>query len=253
MKKKTYRKIKPSEMTIDRRYQADLNEYRVERIAKSFDPSRLGVIIVSIRPNGETVVIDGQHRVFALGELNLNHEPVMCEVHEGLTLEDEAYLFWKQVERRTPNALSQWKARIVASDPIALEIVAIGKSLGLRIGGNDTAPNNVRAIRATEAVHSHGNLKLVLYILKCWGKNKADSATFDGTLIRTMGHFLQLYPGVDVETFIKRLSQKQPGDVLSTIKNNSGRSNPIMTSAVFVYRELYNARNRKKLPMPEAA
>lgn len=50
-------------------YQRTLNPQKVKRIVREFDPSKLGVLMISERPDGRYAVIDGQHRMTALREM----------------------------------------------------------------------------------------------------------------------------------------------------------------------------------------
>ena len=43
-------------------YQRTLQQHKVDKIVKEFDSSKLGVLMVSERPDGRYAVIDGQHR-----------------------------------------------------------------------------------------------------------------------------------------------------------------------------------------------
>lgn len=121
MQKKHYENLRVKHLKIDPQVQGSLQIKRVNNIVQDFNPKFIGTIVVSKRASGEYYVMDGFHRSTALKRLNI--EEVLCEVHEDLTLEDEAqyYLAYNKY-RKNPKAVDDYKVSITAGVP---EVVAI--------------------------------------------------------------------------------------------------------------------------------
>ena len=93
--------ISSKSLTSGVAYQRVINHKRVQDIVKKFNVHKLGTIKVSFR-DGKYHVYDGQHRLMILKIINNSKEcMVPCEVHYGLTYEDEARLFAEQYEGAT--------------------------------------------------------------------------------------------------------------------------------------------------------
>lgn len=113
-----FKTVPVKDLVIDKRYQRELDQARVNKIADEFDPRMLGTLEISGR-NGKAAVFDGQHRLAALKKLKIDKAP--CLSHEGLSPQDEAELFVQlQQARRNINPLERFRARIFAEDPVAL-------------------------------------------------------------------------------------------------------------------------------------
>jgi ParB-like nuclease domain len=248
-------KVRPCDMTVDREYQRELKESRIKKMAAAIDYDRLGVPVLSKRANGEMVILDGQHRVFALMAANLDTDPILCEVHNKMARPDEAALFLKlNSERRAVGVYDKWRARITARDPLALEIRDILDALNLRIS-KAVGRNCISAIQAVESVHvGNGNLKHTLAILKRWSDGVTPEA-FDGVLIRCMSQFVKDHPEHKPSEMVARLEPIAPARVINRIKRAQGSDPdvPKMTAAVTVLREIYNTKNRNKLQAPKPA
>lgn len=244
---KNFAKLSVKEISIDPAYQRSLDESRVDSMAKRFDEARIGVPVVSLRKNGHYVVLDGQHRVEAMRRSGSADTKILCEVHNGLSLSEEAELFLKLNNgRKSVRVFDKYRARIVADEPTAVEFTRIVQSLGLRIGA---APgkNTICAIQAVESVHRRGgNLELTLSVLKKWGCGEA--TVFDGDLIKDMSRFLADYSSeVDYEEFSAKIARHDPGHVLRRIKSLVDvldRNRRLAANSVF--RDIYNHRRAKK-------
>lgn len=62
-----------------------LNMKNVSGIVRDFDPAKLGVLVVSHRPDGTYSILDGQHRLTALRKLGF--AAANCIVLEGMTIQ----------------------------------------------------------------------------------------------------------------------------------------------------------------------
>ncbi len=253
MNKSKFAKVTPQEIEIDRQFQRELDENRCKAMAKELDMNRIGVPVLSRRKNGSLVALDGQHRVYAL-QMAEHTAAILCEVHDGLTVTEEAELFLKlNGGRKAVHVHDKWKARIVANDPIALEIKGIMDSLGLRIA-RVIAPSSIAAVQSVESVHvRNGNLKATLAILKRWGDGVTPEV-YDADLIKYVSHFLKDHPTASPATLIDKLSSIHPERVVNRIKRAHQLSQDIPRTVVASaqLRDIYNTKNRNKLPAPRA-
>lgn len=130
-------------------------------IARDFDPDRLDPLRVSRRKDGD-YVIDGQHRLIAVRDmLGWHDQNVPCEVHHGLTFDQEIKIFAGQTStgRKQIRKLDEWHARYLADSPEALALVAAIEASGLVVqwGGGKKWPNGFVAIGVAEMLmDSHG-------------------------------------------------------------------------------------------------
>ena len=88
--------LNTKDLISSQKYQRDIDQKEVAYIVSNFNPHKFGIIKVSFR-DGKYYVYDGQHRIAAFKVLNGNQDGfVKCEVHYGLTYEDEAKYFAEQ-------------------------------------------------------------------------------------------------------------------------------------------------------------
>lgn len=130
------------EIFADPTYQRTLDVPRARKMCGIWDHRLAGILEVSDR--GEHVapryaIIDGQHR-WAAAKF-LNDPPVLvANVHEGLTVADEADLFDKlNRQRKKVNIWEQWRARRAAGDEQVIAIEKVMTKYGLVV---DSAPRD---------------------------------------------------------------------------------------------------------------
>ncbi len=237
----TFTKVKPSTVQVDARIQRELDIPRAKAMAKAFDPKRVGVPVLSKRADGSYMAIDGQHRLAAAVMAGRGDIPMMCEVHTGVPIEGEAELFLAlNGARKSVLIYERFKNRLVAKEPVALEIQAIVQAAGLRVAKAQAA-NCICAIKAVESVHLRkGNLAAVLRVLRIW--SDGDANAFDGELVKAFGAFLAEYPELDEARLLKVLQPVSPERVLSRIRRQAGVDMSKAKASVFVLRELYNSK-----------
>lgn len=130
--------LRADQIFADPAYQRPLDLPRVRKMAAAYDPTLLGVVDVSDRGPAHSpryAVINGQHR----RALVLRADPdglathLVCNVHRGLTVEQEAALFY-DIDRTTRrlSTWDRWNARRAAGDPMIAEIAAVCEQFDLR-------------------------------------------------------------------------------------------------------------------------
>jgi len=125
-----------SKLFADPAYQRELDDARVQRMAKAYDPALVGVLEVSARDDGRFALVDGQHRwaMLRLAHPGRDRAPVVCNVHTGLTPESEARLFYEiDAKRRRLTGFDRWNARRGAGDPKVLDIERVAAGHGLEV------------------------------------------------------------------------------------------------------------------------
>jgi len=106
----------------DHTYQRELVRSRVARMVAEFDSSLLGVIEVSRRDDDTYAVIDGQHRLEAARIARGRESSIACNIHTGLTVEEEAQLFFDIDRKRVRlTGWARWNARRGAGEQLVLD------------------------------------------------------------------------------------------------------------------------------------
>ncbi|MDT7527796.1 hypothetical protein OVY29_03850 [Sphingopyxis sp. SE2] len=129
--------VAPRDLSVDPSYQRSIDNAASRRliasIAASFDWRLFSSLIVSARPDGSRVIIDGQHRwAAAVRRGDLTHLP--CCSFSYPTPEDEARMFITANRARKPmNRLDDFYAALAAADEDALEIHRLVTEAGLTV------------------------------------------------------------------------------------------------------------------------
>lgn len=165
------RRLLLDELRIDPRYQRPLRESRVKMITSGFDSRQLGILEVSARSDGWYAVFDGQHRLVALRKRGA--KDALCLVHEGLSPEEEAYLFAHlQLDRRPLTPFERFKAQLFAGETAAIEIDQIVRDYDCRLVAGGSSPRAISAIVAVERIYARGGgalLREVLgFVIEIW-------------------------------------------------------------------------------------
>ncbi len=140
-------------LRVDGTYQRGLKTEHVNRIAREFKPRAFGVVVVSLRTDGSYWVLDGQQRCQAL-RVRFTDERILvpCQVFKGLTHEEEAQLFLDLNANKGMSTFERFRARIVALEPVAVDITNIITSRGLRLL-NGSAAGAIGCVSACEAIY----------------------------------------------------------------------------------------------------
>lgn len=240
------KQFRPCDIKTDHSYQRPLDEEKAQRIADNLELDRIGVAEVSLRKNGEVYVLDGQTRLQALRMAGHAELPVLCLVHEGLSVEEEAIWFLKLNNGRTAvEAMAKFKARLKGKEPVALEINTVLKSVGL-YASPSPGGKSVCAIQAVEWVHLHRkNLAATLTALLPLSERK--ERAFDGFLLRSVAIFLAEYTEADPSVLAQKIRTEEPIDIIGLIKKEA-RDYPRWVAQCLVLRRFYNKKNKCPLP-----
>lgn len=245
--------MKIETITIDPRYQRELDENRAQAMSKNIDFDRIGVPVLSFRGRtagtSQFVVLDGQHRVSALKQAGHGPKGILCEVHEGLNVVEEASLFLKlNGGRKAVCVYDKWRAQLVAKVPMAIEIDKVVGAAGLKVT-KGPGRNCICAIQAIWSVHlKYRNLDVTLAVLKAWADG--EPAVYSAEAIKAVSEFLRSYPQANPNQLVTKLSDIAPERLCARIQRQASRVDRISfrRAAVDVLREIYNHRSRTKLP-----
>lgn len=236
-------------------YQRKLEEPKVRRMVREWNvsPTIIGHIILSLRANGMLFVVDGQHRVEAVKRMQGRVNPYLdAIVWEGLSVGDEAEMFWKTQSPKMRKALSPediHNAAVYAGDDQAIEIAKIVDASGFRLGQSDfddTHRGRIHAIKVLADVYElYGPFVLaetLAFIGDAWGTAHSP----ERILISGVSLFLSMYPGADKRSLTRRLSKELQGDWMMRSKSRaSGFGFNSTESIAAVLHSDYN-RNRPK-------
>ncbi|MBN2840985.1 MAG: hypothetical protein JXP37_08540 [Coriobacteriia bacterium] len=246
------------QLTIDHRIQRPLRPAHVSNIAEHLDFNALGILVVSRRNDGTIVVLDGQQRQAALRQKGYDGRfSIQCEVHDGLTLAQEAELFLRyNRDRKAVDSLTIYKNRVQSGDPVAVAIDLIVKECGLRVGGSGSE-GEVRAVSALEAVYKGYKLKqeqpqalraALVAVTEAWGAN---ARSLQGQIIEGIGKvFVRDGDAIDADNLIKKLA-KYPGGADTLIGDARGRTRyngkSVTDSVAAIIVDVYNKGRRSNV------
>lgn len=165
------------EMFVDTTYQRDLDLPRARAMAAEWDPRLVGVIDVSERDTttadgARYAIINGQHRHMG-AKLHDPHTRLVVNIHTGLTVRDEARLFYDlDAKTRRLTRWDRWKSRRGSGDPMVRDIEEAALEAGLEIA---PAMQNgtIRCVAQCEKLYKLGERALLertlATIVAVWG------------------------------------------------------------------------------------
>lgn len=198
---------------VDYTYQRELDEVRVQKMARDFRIALVGIIEVSLRADGRHAILDGQHRWATVRDVAFADpvtRHVACRVHQGLTVAEEAALYHQlNTTRRQLTGWDRWLARRGAGDPVVASIEALlarhDLKVALRGGGNI-----FRATRTAEKIVELNGLSLldevVSIVRAAWPD---DQNGMDGQILHGLAHVLNNYSRDELDT--SRLTETLAG------------------------------------------
>jgi len=232
--------ITAKQILIDHSYQRRLNNSRITEMGQ-VDMERIGVLLLSIRNNGDAYAIDGQTRRALLISAGLGDVPVPAQYYTGLTLQEEAEAFYKanmngKAGRLPVNAWDRFKAQRAAGHFAEVEITRVVESLGLRIA--NSTRRGISSVEALGIAHNSGNLKKTIETLQLWCPE--GGKVYENSIIRAVSAFYSVYPKADKNHLAKALSPFSPIEVSQRIARNKIVYGSPSLAKVGVLREIYN-------------
>lgn len=234
-------------LQTDMSYQSPVQERQVKKIVKNFDPKKLHTIVVSKRKDGLLYIIDGQHRVEALKELNILF--IEATVHENLSVEEEAEMYYGVNDRPSKNANQKGKSRLRFKEPVAVAIDETVRSVGLNVDYEKNAPSKgyIKAYEALQSIYkNHGanHLGLVLEIIKdSFGD---DTRNYQSFILRGFSKLLTVYLNeIDLNILVTRLQKIGYDGFILEINKKQGGFKTKKECLPFVVADIYNKGRRQ--------
>lgn len=252
--------LSAKEFMVDLKVQRQINELRVEQMAKDFQPQSLGLITASKRGDGHIYCLDGAHRIAAARKVGWTGM-LATRLFTDLTLTEEAGLFLTTNSTRAVQAIDKFKVRITMGDPTATNINTILKNFGLQIdwAGNDT-PSVISAVSTVERVYygagvlpygDHPQLlfKVVRTLHNAYGAEAGRSA-WNRALIDGLGIFWGTFGSLVDRNRLVEVLQTHPARAITGQARmlRDAKGGTIGENAAEVIHKHYNHRNRDKLP-----
>jgi hypothetical protein len=257
--------LNAKEFSIDLKVQRQLQEPRAEAMAEDFQPHALGLVTASKRADGHTYLLDGAHRISAARKANYEGL-IACRLFEGLTLAEEAALFLTLNSSRAVQAIDRFKVRITEGEPIAVGINDVLKQYNLHVDwANNSSLNVISAITTLEKIYKGAGIReagtypdlldrLIKTIVQAYAsqEGKTDRATFSRIVLEGLGIFIATYnKRIDFERLVYVLKGTTPRQIVTntrTLKEAKVKGPNLGMNAAQVVLNLYNNRNRAKLP-----
>lgn len=198
-------------------YQRPVDSKRVERIISQFNEHKVNPIKVSFR-DGRYWVYDGQHTLTVLKAMNKGEDcMVWCEVHFGLTYEDEAKLFAEQYDGSTKVDINyKMNALYEAGDPVVVDMKVKAESAGLTM--NFTKGKGDNKLIAVGKLHNiyksmgaESYRKILCLIKQAWA---GQSTSLDKEILGGVAMFVDVYGEIFSEdVFVKNLRKVLPLEI----------------------------------------
>jgi hypothetical protein len=169
------------DIKIDATYQRDLSADLVQQMAREWDITIAGPIVVSRRGrSGDLYVVDGQHRMAAAKLAGETH--ILAQVVSGLGRKTEAEMRLKGNVRRGDKAIERFRAQIAAGNPESVAIVSLCESFETKVNLNGPVQDHgINAISALERLYRRDKGVLLTRVFeiiqRAWGEVGGMNAT----------------------------------------------------------------------------
>ena len=241
-------------LTSGQAYQRPVKRRHVDKIIRNYDPRLMDEIIVNCR-GGKYYVIDGQHRITALREMNNGVDVIVtCKVYYGLTYQQEAEFYHLLDAAKTKlNTKDDVRSMFESGEfPNIEDIKKVLKANGLELNltsGGVHADNRISAIR--ETLNAYDELgfsefsRMIRLLKETWhGKRKS----LTSYILSGMALFLKTYGElVSDATFVQQLSRFRPEDIIQQGKADTTARSGQVKYAKAIWSK-YNFHKRDKLP-----
>lgn len=192
-------------LMVDHTVQRGLDYRRAERIASNFSPEALGMLTISRRADGTLHIVDGQHRHAVVTLLGHDDWQLHCQVHTGLTRQEEARMFRLLNHAKPPSVIERFLVRVQEEEPIATAINGVLHEHGWRVSsakvdGSFSAVSSIEQPYVKAEKARNAGVELTQWVIgvpsKAWGM---DSNGVRGEVITGLGH-LYLRHGAALDT-----------------------------------------------------
>lgn len=209
---------------------------------------------VEVSDRGDSlVIIDGQHRCEAVSRKWGPTATVIAHVHHGLSVSEEAALFYRLNQRRNLRPYHAFHSLVIANAPEAIDILKVLDTFGLTYGQSPSA-NVVAAVDKLRKIYAdqgiHGLSATIGLLVSAWGH---DGHAWDGVLLAGTALFLDHYQDADLRRVRGRLASYEGGPV-AFLRDAKGIAHTLKTSGprgvVWLIVDVYNRRAGRGTTLP---
>jgi hypothetical protein len=256
-----WKEIAISKIYVDHTYQQALDENWVEYLFNNWNPIAAGSLLLSHHESdGSYATPDGQHRLVVMRKKGIRTWP--CEVHYGLTLQQEAELFLSRNDRKVVAPISKFIAQVQAKYPTALEIKEILRKNGSQIGFRSTSSKSAyyECVTSVREAYRKGVLADVIFLIEtCWGIHEHRARTkliVDGTTLfmLTFGGHKNFSLDKALDKFSNPENHSRKMNLIALVRKVKNDASALGTSQTYEFakqlREIYNKGGRSNV-LPE--
>lgn len=220
-----YRLLKPSQIKVDMTYQRELDQRRVEKIAKEFNGNVFNEPKVSYR-DGSYWVFNGQHSIGAWKVIhNMKDTPVLCKVYRGMTWLDECNAFCEQNGiSKDPSVNDKLRAGYNSHDPDVRKMVEAAELCGFVVDFKTSKiPTRIVATamlsKAYRTLGYDAYLDMLTAIKEAW---YGDVEAISRPVLSGMTEFYKTYwPRLSRDVLVKKMRVIKPIDIIRNGRNVS--------------------------------
>lgn len=196
-------------LQVDRSYQRD-DEYKkkIIGIAADWKWESCGAISVMRRDDGSFVVVDGQNRTLAAWRRSdITELPCMVFQSRGITHEASSFIEIN-TNRKPVSAYSKFRAKMIAGDQSANEIISVLEENLLTLKPDGQAPGTITCIAACERVYAQSPSRFKTVIRLASGLAAAEQAGIPAILLGGLAVLdRKIQGGLQNQRFVERLVQ----------------------------------------------
>lgn len=241
---KEWRLLKPKEICVDPLYQRNLDEKRVAKMVKEYNPNLVNPPKISFR-DGKYWVFDGQHTIAMLRKVR-GEKPIECRVFHGMTWIDELELFIAQNGIDSdPTTMDKLRASYNGGDPEVKAMVHAAQLAGVtvdfqrgKIAGRVVAVSTL--FKMFKTMEQHEFIAVLQLIMDAW---PFDPDGLSNQIISGLSRFYTTYKDrIKKNDLLKVIKSYTPRQIIAEGRGVGG-SKEVTYARIFL--RMYN-KNRTK-------
>lgn len=246
------RTLSTSRLTSGLPYQRPVDQRKVDKIIREWNPRKLTPVVVSFR-DGKFNVVDGQHHIEAMRQKAGGRDVIVpCIIHTGMTYQEEADMYAALDTDKTPLTPRQHTKALVeaGSDPKIMEIKRLVEDGGFTwaLDVQTGEPYEIAPIRALiNAYQLLGGAAFSRMLALMAGAWQGTPHSLRASMLSGMALFLKTYETeLSDRAFIRRMSAVGPDEIIRQGRFDSSIS---LRFARIIW-ENYNAQQSGGLELP---
>lgn len=262
MIKTEVREVPASSLTVDPAVQRPVDQRRVKKLADHWDDLMVGVLTVSHRLPSfvgdskpeQLVILDGQTRWQAFMTVCGTPDTtgtLLCQVHTGLNIKEEAKIFLEHNDRKGVNPLDTFRLSLVAEEKWAVDVATIAAKYRWAVSGTgDPKQRKFQAVGAAKKIYVTDGTGQALdrtfaVIDAAWPR---EAGTVMGETLSGIGTLIAEHGDLDLASLVRKLSvmglNKYYSSVRDTYRTYTSWS---LAHAAYVRTvEIYNSGRRTR-------